>query len=532
MVHGIIITDNAFLESDVGISRSTGAHRIASHLRCLGYRVEVVDFCLRWSVDQLLSLCDKLLDTDTVFLGVGSNLFTMDHKVQEFLHQFKQRWPKIKLILGGNNLLAQDVSQFDYLIEGYAEAAMPALLDWLQGHSQQAPRFSDISPAVPLIDAVKDYGHYSTADLTIDYLPSDFITAQESLSIETGRGCVFRCAFCTYPLIGKKKFDYMRDVDNIVGELRHNYQRWGSRLYIISEDTFNDRIEKLEILADAIEQLDFRPQFVTYARADLIFAKPQSMELLRRIGIRGVHFGIETFTPQAMKLIGKGSDPERLMDNLLLWKQRMPEVQTHCSMIMGLPGDDPDLHHGYRSWFEQSGIEFYKWSPLWITNSTKTLHVSQFSLEYRLHGLRPMTDSEIELEIAENHRQGIYAVKWERKLDAKHQDKILYWKNQRTGYNYFKALRDAMQLNNQSRQRRISPWSMFQWAGLGYDLDEMQTWGWHNVIPHVPEQQMQQRAKAVMDNYVSQKLAFDYRSQYAQHGSCIPRAQDHHNLST
>ena len=514
MVHGIIITENAFLESDVGVVRGTGAHRIASHLRQCGYQVEVVDFCLRWSPDQLLQLCENLIGPKTFFLGVGSNLFTMDSKLLDFLAEFRKRWPNIKLILGGNNLLSQDVSNFDYLVEGYAEQAMPVLLDWIQGCRSDPPVFSDISPDVPLIDAVKDYGQYSTADLNITYLHSDFVQANEALSIETSRGCVFKCAFCTYPLLGKKKFDYMRDPDTIVAELDRNHKEWGTKLYIISEDTFNDRIEKLEILANAIDKLDFQPEFVTYARADLIFAKPQSMDLFKRIGIRGVHFGIETFTDSAAKLIGKGAQSERLMEGLLLWKQRMPEVQTHCSMIMGLPGDNPELHEQYQQWFETSGIEFYKWSPLWITDTTKTLHVSKFSLEHRVHGLVPMTDNEIQREIDINHQQGIYSVKWERKLDSKHQDKILYWKNLRSGYNYFSALRDAMRLNNLSKKRKISPWSMFQWAGLGYSIDEMQHWGWHDVKPHVPEQEMQQRARDIIADYIDKKINFDYQTLY------------------
>jgi hypothetical protein len=94
-------------------------------------------------------------------------------------------------------------------------------------------------------------------------------------------------------------------------------------------------------------------------------------------------------------------------------------------------------------------------------------------------------------------------------------DKIVYWKNLRTGYNYFAALRDSMQLNNASTKRRVSPWSMFQWAGLGYTLDEMQTWGWHNVQPHVPEQNMQQQAKKFITNYINNKLTFDYDTVYA-----------------
>ena len=53
------------------IKRSAGAHRIATHLRTLGWDIEVIDFWPAWSREQLLELMEKRVDHNTVFLGIS-----------------------------------------------------------------------------------------------------------------------------------------------------------------------------------------------------------------------------------------------------------------------------------------------------------------------------------------------------------------------------------------------------------------------------------------------------------------------------
>jgi radical SAM superfamily enzyme YgiQ (UPF0313 family) len=41
----------------------------------------------------------------------------------------------------------------------------------------------------------------------------------ETLPIELARGCIFKCKFCSYPLLGKKKGTYLRDFSQVKDEM-------------------------------------------------------------------------------------------------------------------------------------------------------------------------------------------------------------------------------------------------------------------------------------------------------------------------
>jgi len=375
-------------------------------------------------------------------------------------------------------------------------------------------KFSDFAPDCRFIDSNKDYPVHNTSDLSIEYLPTDFITPDQTLGIETARGCIFKCSFCTYPLIGKKKIDYVRDEHNIIREIKQNYDLWGTTRYVINEDTFNDRIEKLAILADAISKLPFKIEIVTYARLDLILAQKKSVEYLRAIGLKGVHFGIDTFNSRAGKLIGKGLNGDRIKDGLLWWQESMPEVSTYCSVIVGLPSDDDDLFQ-HNEWFMSSGIQSWTWVPLYITDMSKTLHLSEFSKNYRDYDLDIMTDSEIRPFLDLEEKKEMYNNRHQTYASRALRQKMIFWKNVKTGENYFTAVQLAQQLNDQAKTRRVSPWLAFDWASIGYKLEEIRKWGWHQVVPHVPTHEIDEKIQKHIEIYKNKKINFDYQSYYS-----------------
>jgi hypothetical protein len=514
MIHALILTDNTYNSSNDTISRGWGAHRIATHLRNNGFNVEVVDYCLRYTLAEFQLLCSKLVGPDTVFLGVGTNLFLDRDSFNELTHWFKKTYPHVAIVLGGNQLLSRSIKPVDYAIEGNAENAVLTLIRYLKGSITEADvEWTETDSPFKLINALKNYNSVDTTDLSIKYLPQDFIQSSESLGLETARGCIFKCSFCSYPLIGKKKLDYTRGVDNLVDELTRNYEQWGTTRYIINEDTFNDRLEKLETLHEALQRLPFKINFTAYSRIDLIITQPKSVELLRDMGMKGVHFGIETFNHRAAKLIGKGLDPDRIKDGLLWWREQMPDVITSTSLIVGLPYDDDD-HFATADWYtKHRAVNYWGWQPLWLNNLEKSLHSSEFSLNYRMYGLAPMTQDEIDHEILIDLEAGGQP-HYQSGSHPGHKNKITYWKNVSTGDNWFKAMRKAIQLNNYSNQRRVSCWSAFDWAGLGYSLEDIFHWGWHNVVPHVPEKELQQRATKHIEQYKKLKFEFDYKKYY------------------
>lgn len=522
MIHGLILTDNTFNNLDITCHRGAGAHKIATHLRQHGYNIEVVDYCLSWTDAELDQLLSRLISDTTLFLGIGSNLFLDRTKFDDTIRRIKANYPDLPLVLGGNQTLTRSIPCVDYYIEGYAENAMLALLDYLRGRIKRTDiRWSPVNNS--LIDAISDYGPVDTNDLSIHYLPSDFLQPEQTLGLETARGCIFKCKFCTYPLIGKSKLDYIRNPDTIVKELQENYDTWGITNYLVNEDTFNDSIEKLETLERAITSLPFKINFTAYGRLDLIAAKPHSAELLRNMGMQGIHFGIETFSREAGRVVGKGFSGERVKDALLWWKEQMPTVTTNCSMIVGLPGDTSD-YHAENSWFANSGVEYWYWQPLYVTKEEQSLHTSEFSREYRKYGLEIMTPAEVSAEVRKlwkleymyKNKQHPYT--YRPFIEENFRAKVGYWKNPSTGENYFTALKLSCELNQSANNQRVSAWTMFDYVSLGYDLEQVKTW-----TKQPPIQEMRSRADSRVADYKANKLAFDYKEFYKHKTQSIRR---------
>lgn len=511
MVHGIILTDANYLGQEFYVTRGNGAHRIATYLRENGYDIEVVDYCLRWTVEEFEQLCSKLVSEKTLFLGIGSNLFFDTDSLSLLVNWFKNRYPHISIVLGGNNTIYRDIPCVDYYVDGYAENSMLILLSMLSNMQSPENIKWTMSNNKKFIHSNKDYAYHNTSDLAIKYLNSDFIRSAESLAIETARGCIFKCKFCTYPLLGKKKIDYLRDPENLKKELQQNYDLWGTTNYIMAEDTFNDSQHKLQLLEKAITSLPFKIQFVTYARLDLIMAYPDSIELLRNMGLKGIHFGIETFSPTAAKIIGKPTNIEKIKDGLLWFKNKMPEVTVNASMIVGLPEDHTDPWE-HLDWFQKSPIDFYTFNPLYLLNLDKAVHHSEFSKSYADYGYERMTEQEIEYEISlDGQDQNNFNIH----RQQGHRSKVMLWKNKKNGTNYMQLSRVCSDLTKASRKRKISCWDIFDRVGLGYSIEECQTWGYYDHVPHIPHDELKQRAKQIVNNYKQNKINYNYNDYYS-----------------
>ena len=358
----VLFTDS--VQFDVK-SRGYGVHRLASHIRTNGYTCLVVDFSSVVTWDIYTAILDRVIGPNTLAVGysttwmpfkfpdvgvrtsnpgegdgLDSERFTIDSLISAFSKDDYARWinyvkkcnPNTKTLLGGAKIDFYFNAPTDYVIVGLGETETIDLLNTLSGRTRRI--FSRV------IDHDRK-AHNPIWDFrtsTTQYTDYDLLLPNETLNLEVGRGCMFKCAYCSYPLIGQKTKDYLKHKAVIRQELIENYERWGTTKYFIVDDTFNDSTEKMQMFADVSQSLPFELKFWCYLRADILAAKPEQIQLLKDAGIVETYFGIETFNPKTAKFIGKGMAHERIVDTLYKCKEVWGDRSyIAAGVIVGLP---------------------------------------------------------------------------------------------------------------------------------------------------------------------------------------------------
>lgn len=395
MKHGIILNLSEFPTS----ARPLGPYRIAQFLRENNFDIEVVEYALFWTLEELKELAKSRITKDTLFIGSSHLFYAWSNTIGEFFKWIKETYPDIYIISGSTAKPGPYTEYIDYYIRGYGEYAILELLKYLDGNGTKP--ILDANQLVngkKVIDAIHSYPAYPMKSLMVKYEDRDFIRKDEWLGIEFSRGCKFKCAFCNYPILGVKG-DYTRDADDAYEQLADTYDRFGVSKYIIADDTLNDRTEKLTKFANVTEKLNFDPWYWSFIRADLLSSRLKDKEELLRMGVNGHYYGIESFNRPSAKAIGKGMDPEKIKEGILNNKKYFEKHSNNpfratIGLIVGLPYETFETMDNTKQWLIDNwqGQSFVSWGlEIWNGDSEVP---SILSNNYEKYGYIKLTDEE------------------------------------------------------------------------------------------------------------------------------------------
>lgn len=357
-----------------GYGKNAGAYRIATELRNAGYSCQVIDFFCHYTPDELEKIIDKFVTQDTLWVGF-STTFMLPTSIEEatsegqfwdkmggakitdvnsaypfpsdimqgIFARIRSKNPKVKIVVGGaRSDMAQNYDgmlrrvKADYYLHGYADLSIVDLTRWIDNPSGPEPRFSN--QRRNSIDSTRDYDFENYNSSSIRYLKSDIITKDEFLPIEIARGCIFKCKFCHFALLGKKRGDYTRSKQALIEEFTYNYETFGTTNYMFMDETTNDSMEKVEFLHDVVSSLPFKIRWGGYARLELYANNPEMASIMKETGVAHNFFGIETFNKKSGEVIGKGMHPDRVKQALVdlknVWHD---DVRITAGLIVGLP---------------------------------------------------------------------------------------------------------------------------------------------------------------------------------------------------
>ena len=397
------------------IQRSLGPYRITSELKKNGYSAVVIDYTQYMSAEEIISAISKVLTPETLWLGYSSTFFyarrdgkgamindnllkmyqsTPYEKISKVYNYVKSN-SSAKIVFGGAYaLLAHADHQVDYYIAGYGDVSTVDLTNYLAGKKDKIEHFTekDIGGKTAIIIDSGKYPEPQMDQLQTFWHDDDIhLLPGEGVPIEFARGCIFKCKFCSYPLLGKKKGTYIRDMEEVRDELVKLWETRGTDSYYITDDTFNDDNDKMEQFHKLFTSLPFKPKFAAFLRLDLIDRFPHQADLLLEAGLVGNFFGIESFNHKSAKAIGKGLHPDRVKERLKWVREKWKgKVNTGVGLIIGLPYDDDKYFQELWEYVhsDEYPVQHTSFNALHITDKTKgvNLYGSEFAMNPEIYG--------------------------------------------------------------------------------------------------------------------------------------------------
>jgi radical SAM superfamily enzyme YgiQ (UPF0313 family) len=396
----VILLNTGPAASKFSLFRTLGAYKIAHAVRQQRYSCQVIDFVGFMTEEVLLRCVLKFITNETEILGL-STTFMADNKVMpehiiNVINYLTNEYPNLKIVFGGyHGYVAIDSGKLQTsscaIIIEYGEDTFVELLNFYRGNGTE-PTFKlyfKSGNAYPVYSGptVAKYNIETDNHLFTD---QDCILPNETLPIEISRGCIFKCKFCNHLMLGRKKLDYLRDMELIKDELIHNYEKWGTTNYFVICDTFNDTEYKMQLWHKMVTSLPFKINYTAYLRADLLHRYPDVPHMLQESGLLAAYHGIESLGPGS-QVVGKGWSQKSAREYIPelyhnIWNK---EIYQTCSFIVGLPGDTRETWIETMDWFEANDLHHLAPHVLGLWKApSKDKNRSEFEMNSAKYGYR------------------------------------------------------------------------------------------------------------------------------------------------
>jgi len=396
MAQVVILTFNTDDRKQV---KYLGPYQISWWIAKNGYDTQVLDHLYFMSKEQRINLYNKYISKETKIIGYSPFLMPASGQFFRFgielafeiLDEVAEMFPWVKVVVGGpiaRWVIRTGATSFrtkiNAIIDGEGEHAFLDYCDFIFKNKSHVA-FTIRGNQWVITNSKK----YDIQTCGMKFAKNDFVVPGESLPLELSRGCIFKCAFCQYPHIGKDKDDFNKSMECVKDSLISNYELFGTTDYHITDDTLNSHRERTKQFHKMSKELPFKLNYLGYVRMDLIDIWPEQIDILPDSGLVSAHFGIESLDPLSCKIIGKGwgaKNNKTFLEKLISkWKT---DVIINCSLIAGIGTETEKEWQTTHDWFEQSGVHDWFYQPLYLS---KYLGLSEFEKNYDKYGYEFIT---------------------------------------------------------------------------------------------------------------------------------------------
>jgi len=153
-------------------------------------------------------------------------------------------------------------------------------------------------------------------------------------NMQTKRGCVFKCSYCTYPLLEGNRFR-TREAEDVVDELETLQQTYGPHPVFFVDSILNFPYGHVEAICEAILRRNLNISWSCYATP--VKLDRQQAALMARAGCESIELGSDAVDDLQLEQLGKSFDAETVKRaNRYCLEAGMKVCQT---VIFGAPGE-------------------------------------------------------------------------------------------------------------------------------------------------------------------------------------------------
>ena len=303
-----VVMKDLFAENLMYANPPLGLGYLASAARNAGYSVDLIDV----GIDKLTisGIIHRIIEVDAQIVGISS--FIANHgNGLKIAHEIKKQFgSQVKVMMGGpqasfvyEEVLKQGDVDIVSIFEG--EQTIVELLNCIKTGGD-LKKIAGIAFVNEEGEVIKTERRLPIQDLdTIDFPAWDLFKIdkyQEPGIVLTGRGCPYKCIFCSAGAIAGGRYR-MRSVKNVVDEIEMLYKTYGIKKIFIADDTFTD----------------------------LVAAE------MAKAGCHHVQIGAESGDNEILKKIGKNVTTDTIERAVRIFLKH--GITVVCSFILGHPDD-------------------------------------------------------------------------------------------------------------------------------------------------------------------------------------------------
>ena len=333
---------------------------LSSYLEKHNFRTDIVDCHNKGLKANLDSIIHEIKEKNPRYIGLAA--FVTDYNRLTELAKTIKKYSTAKILVGSaqasiapRDFLYQG-SPFDIVVRGEGELTLRQFLSeydesqdnsHIKGIGYLQDGMVKINADRELMDLTEctmpayeklDMAWYArTSKFYIRYLPTSCAV------IYIGRGCPFRCGFCaanavwsTNVITQQNHIFRKRPLPVVIKELEILQNKYNFDFFYIMDDTFGVRENDVYDFCEAYRKSGLKMPWAANARSDCM-RKKEIVKALREAGCIQLDFGVETGSPDLLKVIKKDITVEETIRAFSLC--RANGIRTFANILLNLPGE-------------------------------------------------------------------------------------------------------------------------------------------------------------------------------------------------